>query len=110
MQVVDLATVGRRSGKVHRTMLAAPIVEPDRLVLVASFGGDHRHPAWYLNLRANPRVQVTTAGRTRTMVARTASPEERAALWPVVTAINPRYQQYQERTDRLIPVVILEPE
>jgi deazaflavin-dependent oxidoreductase (nitroreductase family) len=109
MPVVKLVTTGRRTGKERATMLAAPIADGDRLVLVASFGGDARHPAWYLNLQANPEVRVTTAGVTRTMIARTASEEERAMLWPRITSVFDGYADYQKRTARPIPVVILEP-
>ena len=59
MPVVKLVTIGRSSGKERSTMLTAPIADGDRLVLVASFGGDDRHPAWYRNLEANPQVRVT---------------------------------------------------
>src|SRR5215213_2338993 len=69
MPLIELITTGRRSGKERSTMLSVPIVDGERLVLVASFGGDDRHPAWYLNLRANPGVHVTMAGSTRTMIA-----------------------------------------
>jgi deazaflavin-dependent oxidoreductase (nitroreductase family) len=79
------------------------------VLLVASFGGDDRHPAWYLNLRANPKVRVTMAGSTRSMVARTATEEERVELWPQITSTFAGYARYQERTDRKIPVIILEP-
>src|SRR5215208_5816242 len=109
MPIVELVTTGRRSGKERSTMLAVPIVDSDRLVLVASFGGDDRHPAWYLNLQANPEVRTTTAGSTRTMIARTATEEERAELWPQITSVFEGYARYQERTERPIPVVILEP-
>ena len=109
MPVAELVTTGRRSGKERSTMLAVPITEGDRLVLVASFGGDDRHPAWYLNLQANPEVRVTTSGSTRTMIARIATKEERAALWPQITSVFEGYARYQERTERPIPVVILEP-
>jgi deazaflavin-dependent oxidoreductase (nitroreductase family) len=109
MPVVELVTTGRRSGKERSTMLSVPISDGDRLVLVASFGGDDRHPAWYLNLRANPEVRVTTSGSTRTMIARIASKEERAELWPRITSVFEGYARYQERTERPIPVVILEP-
>ena len=90
-------------------MLAVPIADSDRVVLVASFGGDDRHPAWYLNLQANPEVRVTMAGSTRTMIARTATEEERGELWPQITSVFEGYARYQERTERPIPVVILEP-
>ena len=109
MPVAELVTTGRRSGKERSTMLAVPIVDSDRLVLVASFGGDDRHPAWYLNLQANPEARATTAGSTRTMIARTATEEERAELWPRITSVFEGYARYQERTERPIPVVILEP-
>jgi deazaflavin-dependent oxidoreductase (nitroreductase family) len=109
LPVAELVTIGRRSGKERSTMLAVPIVEADRLVLVASFGGDDRHPAWYLNLRANPQVRATIAGSTRVMVARTAADEERARLWPQITSRYHGYARYQQRTERLIPVVILQP-
>ena len=109
MPIVELVTTGRRSGKERSTMLAVPIVDGDRLVLVASFGGDDRHPAWYLNLRANPEVRATIAGSTRTMIARIATEEERAELWPQITSVYEGYARYQKRTDRPIPVVILEP-
>jgi len=109
MPLVELVTTGRKSGKERSTMLAVPITDGDRLVLVASFGGDDRHPAWYLNLQANPEVRATIAGTTRTMIARTATEEERAELWPQITSRYQGYARYQERTERPIPVVILEP-
>ena len=109
MPFIELLTTGRRSGKERSTILTAPIVEGGRLVLVASFGGDDRHPAWYLNLQANPEVQVTMAGTTHTMIARTATEEERLELWPRITSAYGGYARYQEQTERQIPVVILEP-
>ena len=108
MPLIELVTTGRRSGKERSTMLAVPITNGDRLVLVASFGGDERHPAWYLNLQANPEVRATTAGSTRTMIARIATEEERADLWPRITSVFEGYARYQKRTERPIPVVILE--
>jgi deazaflavin-dependent oxidoreductase (nitroreductase family) len=109
LPVVKLVTTGRKSGRPRATMLAVPLVEGDRLVLVASFGGDHRHPAWYLNLRADPRVRATFAGSTRTMTARVATGQERERLWPRITASFQGYARYQQRTSRTIPVVVLEP-
>src|SRR5215203_1753275 len=109
MPLVELVTTGRKSGKERSTMLAVPITDGDRLVLVASFGGDDRHPAWYLNLQANPEVRATIASTTRTMIARTATEEERAELWPQITSRYQGYARYQEGTERPIPVVILEP-
>ncbi len=89
-------------------MLAAPIVDGDRVVLVASYGGDDRDPAWYLNLQANPEVRATTAGSTRTMSARVATDEEKAQLWPQTISRYQGYARYQKRTERRIPVVTLE--
>jgi deazaflavin-dependent oxidoreductase (nitroreductase family) len=109
MPVVELVTTGRKSGMERSTMLAVPITDGDRLVLVASFGGDDRHPAWYLNLQANPEVRATIAGSTRAMIARIATEDERAELWPRITSVFEGYARYQRRTERPIPVVILEP-
>lgn len=109
MPALILATTGRKSGKVRRTMLTTPVQDGDAIVLVASYGGDKRHPAWFLNLRENPAVEVTMRGGTRPMKARIASAEEKAELWPRVTEKYRGYAAYQQRTDRDIPLVILEP-
>jgi deazaflavin-dependent oxidoreductase (nitroreductase family) len=109
MAVVELHTVGRKSGIRRSTMLTAPIHEPDRVVLVASKGGDDRHPTWYLNLVAHPDVELTEHGATRPMRARTADAAEKAALWPAIVRAYPGYGRYQRRTSRDIPVVICEP-
>ncbi|HEX7133115.1 MAG TPA: nitroreductase/quinone reductase family protein, partial [Iamia sp.] len=79
------------------------------VVLVASKGGDDRDPLWYGNLVAQPDVEVTIAGTTTPMRARTATAEERAELWPRITTAYKGYAGYQKRTDREIPVVICEP-
>ena len=109
MPVVLLTTTGRRSGKQRSTMLATPVHDDDRVVLVASFGGDPRHPAWFLNLRDHPDVTVTMAGRRRPMRATVATAEEKAALWPAIVAAYPNYDAYRRKTDRDIPVVVLTP-
>ncbi|HYZ54119.1 MAG TPA: nitroreductase family deazaflavin-dependent oxidoreductase [Streptosporangiaceae bacterium] len=109
MPVVELHTVGRRSGRPRSTMLTAPVVDGDRVVLVASKGGDDRDPDWYRNLAADPDIELTMAGRRRPMRARRASPEEKAELWPQVVAAYPGYASYQRRTERDIPLVICEP-
>lgn len=106
---VELHTTGRRTGRRRTTILSAPVVEPDRIVLVASKGGSDRHPAWYLNLVADPDVVIELREGRRAMRARTASPDEKAELWPRVTSAYPGYARYQERTHRDIPVVICEP-
>jgi deazaflavin-dependent oxidoreductase (nitroreductase family) len=109
MPVLQLTTTGRKSGKRRTTMLTSPVQDGDRMVLVASNGGDDRHTSWFLNLRDDPKVEVTMDGRTRPMRARVASPEEKAELWPRVVAAHGGYARYQTRTDRDIPLVILEP-
>jgi deazaflavin-dependent oxidoreductase (nitroreductase family) len=90
-------------------MLTAPIHDDNKFVLVASFGGADWHPSWYLNLRQDPSVTVTMNGRQRSMVARTAGEEERAELWREIVSAHKNYGSYQRKTDREIPVVILEP-
>jgi len=109
MPVVELHTVGRKSGQPRSTMLTAPVVDGDRVVLVASKGGDDRNPDWYLNLMAHPEAEVTMAGRRRPILARRASPQEKAELWPRVVRAYQGYGSYQRRTERDIPLVICEP-
>jgi deazaflavin-dependent oxidoreductase (nitroreductase family) len=110
MPVVMLATTGRRSGRRRTVVLSAPVVDGDRVVLVASKGGDDRDPEWYRNLVAHPSVELTMGGVTRRMTARTADAGERATLWPRVVGAFDGYAAYQRRTAREIPLVICEPE
>jgi deazaflavin-dependent oxidoreductase (nitroreductase family) len=98
--------VGRKSGKL-RTCPLLYVEDGDDLVIVASKGGSHRHPAWWLNLRANPRTSVQVGGERREVVAREANVEEKARLWPRVVEAWPDYEAYQRRTRREIPVIIL---
>jgi deazaflavin-dependent oxidoreductase (nitroreductase family) len=109
MPVLMLTTTGRKSGKKQTCMLTSPVQLGDAPVLVASYGGSDRHPAWFLNLRENPLVEVVTSSGSGPMRARIASPEEKRELWPRVTATYRNYAGYQERTSRDIPLVILEP-
>jgi deazaflavin-dependent oxidoreductase (nitroreductase family) len=109
MPVVELHTVGRSSGARRSAMLTAPVHDDGRYVLVASKGGDPRHPSWYLNLVANPDVELTVGDRTIPMRARTADPHEREELWPRITRAYRGYAGYQRKTTREIPVVICEP-
>lgn len=106
MPIVELRTIGRRSGAPRTVVLSAPVDEPERLVLVASRGGDDRQPGWYLNLVARPEVEVTRRGARTAMVARTATSEERTELWPRIVAAYAGYAEYQRRTTREIPLVI----
>ena len=109
MPALILTTTGRKSGARRTTMLTAPIVDGDTVVLVASYGGDDREPAWSLNLRAEPEVEITMDGRVRPMTARIASAEEKAELWPRVTSTYKGYAGYQTKTNRDIPLIILTP-
>lgn len=110
MQVLSLTTTGRSSGQPRSVMLNIVLQQDDRIVLVASRGGDERHPDWYLNLRANPEVSVALPGAgSRAMRARVATAAERAELWPRVIERWSGYARYQTKTDRQIPLVILTP-
>ena len=110
MPALELTTTGRKSGQRRSVMLTSPVQLGDTLVIVASKGGNDHHPAWYLNLEANPEVTVRYKGGTaRTMTARTATDAERTELWPRITAAYRGYAGYQEKTDRTIPVVFLDP-
>jgi len=106
---VLLTTTGRKSGKPRTTPLTVTIAEDDALVLVASNGGAPKHPDWYLNLVADPKVTVQRGGSSTRMRARTATDHERAALWPKVVGTYRGYEGYQRKTERTIPLVILEP-
>lgn len=103
-----LTTRGRKSGKLRRTALIYG-TDGDRYVVVASAGGQKNHPNWYLNLTANPEVDVQVGAKKLAARAYTAPPEERARLWPLMVSIFAPYAEYQQKTDREIPVVVLEP-
>jgi deazaflavin-dependent oxidoreductase (nitroreductase family) len=109
MPVVLLTTTGRKSGQPRQTMLTSPLVLGDNVMLVASYGGDDREPSWCQNLRETPAVEITMAGKTRAMRAHIADAAERAELWPQITSAHTNYAGYQRKTDREIPVVVLEP-
>jgi F420H(2)-dependent quinone reductase len=105
--VLLLTTTGRKTGK-RRTSPLLYLRDGDMLAVVASEGGAPRHPAWYLNLAANPAVEVEI-GRTREpRRARDASEDERARLWPRFVEMYAGYAAYERRTSRRIPVVLLE--
>jgi deazaflavin-dependent oxidoreductase (nitroreductase family) len=102
-----LTTKGRRSGEQRTT----PLIygqHGDEYVIVASKGGAPAHPAWYANLTADPDVTVQVRGDRFAAHARTASQQERAELWRTMASIWPAYDDYQQKTDREIPVVVLE--
>ncbi len=100
--------VGARSGT-RRTTPLTYIEDGEDVVIVASKGGYPKNPAWFHNLRANPDTTVQIGREHRAVHARVASPEERERLWPIVVATYSGYEGYQERTEREIPLVVLEP-
>jgi deazaflavin-dependent oxidoreductase (nitroreductase family) len=109
MDVVMITTTGARSGKRRQTMLTVPVRYRVRMVLVASNGGNPREPDWCANLRVHPVVTITERGETTEMAAAIASPGERERLWPAVVAAYAGYGEYQARSPREIPLVLLEP-
>jgi deazaflavin-dependent oxidoreductase (nitroreductase family) len=103
-----LTTIGRKSGKA----LTLPLIfglSGANYVVIASKGGAPAHPAWYLNLQANPEVRVQVKARKFTAHAYTAEGEERAGLWAKMVGVYGPYEQYQTKTNRQIPVVVLKP-
>jgi deazaflavin-dependent oxidoreductase (nitroreductase family) len=103
-----LTTKGRKSGKLRRTALIYGKSGSSYLV-VASSGGAEKHPAWYLNLTENPEVAVQVGAEDFVATARTADESEKPELWRLMSQIWPSYQDYQKKTDRPIPVVVLDP-
>ena len=106
--VLLLTTTGRKSGK-QRTTPLLYVEDGERYAVVASMGGAPTHPAWYLNLRANPGATIQLGRRTLPVTAETAGAEERGRLWAMATRMYPSYDAYQAKTSREIPVVILSP-
>lgn len=108
-QALILTTTGRHSGEQRST----PLIygkHGDDYVVVASKGGSPQHPAWYLNLSEQPEVTVQVLGDRFNARAHTASPDEKPELWQLMTGEWPPYDEYQQKTDREIPVVVLERE
>lgn len=107
LEALLLTTVGRRSGEPRTTALYYGR-DGDRLLVVASLAGHDRHPQWYLNLQARPRVGVQIGPDRFRAIARAATPAERPRLWAIVAGLYPVYDEYQARTARTIPVVVLD--
>ncbi len=105
--ILLLTTTGRVTGK-RRTVPLQYLAGEQMLVVVASNGGRPRHPGWFFNLRAEPRVEVQIGREHTVMHARQATEEERERLWPKVVELSSGYDDYQRRTEREIPLVILE--
>ena len=104
--VLVLTTTGRKSGKEYKHALIYR-QSGDGYVIVASKGGAPEHPDWYLNLKANRKVEVQVGADKFTATARDAAPDERPRLWTLMNEVWPDYDTYQEKTDREIPVVVL---
>ena len=103
-----LTTTGRKSGQ-PRITATLYLQDGERVVLPASFGGRSNNPAWYLNLKADPKVRVQVRDRVRDMIARDATDDERRLYWRQLTRIYPPYKGYQDAADRRIPLVVCEP-
>ena len=107
VQTLVLTTAGRRSGEPrHSAMIYG--TDGDAFVVVASQGGLPTHPDWYLNLSADPNVELQVGADRFAAAARTAEGEERDRLWSLMTSVWPNFDVYQSRTERRIPVVVLE--
>jgi deazaflavin-dependent oxidoreductase (nitroreductase family) len=106
--ILLLFTKGRKSGEERINPL---IFQPhgDAFLIVASRGGTDQPPAWFLNIEADPEVEIQVKGERFPVRARVATPEEKPEMWAKMAAVWPDYDAYQERTDREIPVVVLEP-
>jgi F420H(2)-dependent quinone reductase len=103
-----LTTTGRKTGE-PRDVPLLYLREGMRVVLVASSGGRDKHPPWYLNLVANPRVTFQIRRETLSLVARDATADERAEYWPKLDAMYPDFAEYRSYTDRVIPIVVCDP-
>ncbi|CAL9627252.1 nitroreductase family deazaflavin-dependent oxidoreductase [Streptomyces sp. enrichment culture] len=108
LPVVIMTTLGARSGRIRKTPLMR-VEHEGSYAAVASAGGGPKHPVWYHNLLADPRVELRDGPVRRDMKAREVTGEERAVWWERAVAAYPPYAEYQERTDRRIPVFVLEP-
>jgi deazaflavin-dependent oxidoreductase (nitroreductase family) len=104
-----LTTTGRKTGKSRTTPLQYS-EDGENMVVVASNGGNPRHPAWWFNLEGNPEAEVQVRKIKKRVKAETANEEERSRLWPLLVETYPGYEEYQKSTERTIPVVILRPE
>ncbi|TAH53609.1 MAG: nitroreductase family deazaflavin-dependent oxidoreductase [Chloroflexota bacterium] len=107
MPILLLTTTGRKTGKQHVT----PVMyfrDGNNYVITASYGGLDKQPSWFLNLRANPQVSIEVDGMTESVTAHQANPEEKKRLWALLVKQAPFFEDYQKKTTRDIPIVILE--
>lgn len=105
---IVLTTTGRKTGKVRKTPLVR-VHDGEHYVVIASMGGQPKHPVWYLNLLADPDVTLQDRAEVSALRARVTEGEERERLWKVATDTYPDYDDYQANCERRIPVVVLEP-
>ncbi|MGW0867233.1 MULTISPECIES: nitroreductase family deazaflavin-dependent oxidoreductase [Streptomyces] len=108
MPVVVLTSRGSKSGKLRKTPVMR-VEHEGRYAAVASLGGAPKHPVWYFNLKSDPQVELQDGPRKQDMTAREVTGEEKAAWWERAVAAYPAYADYQKKTDREIPVFVLEP-
>ncbi|MFF3706101.1 nitroreductase family deazaflavin-dependent oxidoreductase [Streptomyces phaeochromogenes] len=108
LPVIVLTTLGAKSGKIRKTPLMR-VEHNGTYAAVASLGGAPKHPVWYHNVVADPRVELQDGGTRQDMTAREVTGEEKAQWWERAVAAYPAYADYQKKTDREIPVFVLEP-
>ncbi|MDX3527477.1 nitroreductase family deazaflavin-dependent oxidoreductase [Streptomyces sp. ID05-39B] len=108
MPVIVLTTLGTKSGKIRKSPLMR-VEHEGRYAAVASLGGAPRHPVWYFNVKADPRVELQDGPVKQDMRAREVTGEEKAQWWERAVAAFPQYAEYQKNTEREIPVFVLEP-
>ena len=101
-----LTTTGRKTGQ-RRTTPVLYLQDETGLIVIASFGGNDMHPAWYLNLEQCPEAEVIVKGEHRRVLARKLSPEEKKVIWPRLVQSYPQFETYQQRTRREIPLMRL---
>jgi deazaflavin-dependent oxidoreductase (nitroreductase family) len=106
--VLLLNTVGRKTG-VERTTPLLYAMDSEDYAIVASYGGAPKHPDWFLNLQANPETSIEVGGRKINVRAEVATSEDKPRLWAKLTEMYPTYDDYQKKTEREIPVIILHP-
>lgn len=109
MPVIIVTNRGRKTGAIRKTPLMT-VKDGDNYVLVASQGGRPKHPNWYFNLKADPNVEIRDQTEVYSMRVREVDdPAERQRLWDLAVAAYPPYQEYQDKTDRVIPLFVAEP-
>jgi deazaflavin-dependent oxidoreductase (nitroreductase family) len=106
--VVILTTVGAKTGKLRKSPLMR-VTDGERYVIVGSMGGADQHPQWYFNVLANPEVTLQDGEVVKQYKARVAEGEERAEWWDRAVAVWPDFNEYITRTDRVLPVIVLDP-